>query len=121
LVFYKKLNNTPTLQHWITQVLLKKSQKHLLRWHRMTTLSSQDRIFYFLIEQVKDIGERIGYEWLIRNKLSMTQIGELTHTSRQTASTQLNRLKKEGVIHFRGSKYLIIRDLEKLKAIANYS
>jgi len=121
LVFYKKLNQIPTLQQWVTQVLLKKSQNYLLRWHRMANLSSQERIFYFLIEQVQEIGERIGYEWLIRNKLSMSQIGELTQTSRQTASTQLNRLKKEGIIHFRGRKYLIIRDLDRLKEIANYS
>ncbi len=77
----------------------------------MIDLSSQERVLYFLIEHLQEIGERIGYEWLIRSRLSMTQIGELTHTSRQTASTQLNRLKKEGVIHFRGSKYLIIRYL----------
>ena len=120
LAFHKILNRNIMLQQLVTQTLLKHSRQNLLRWHRMVQLSSQQRILYFLIELLKESGQRIGYEWLIRAPLSMLHIGQLTHTSRQTASTQLNWLKKEGIIHFKGKKYLIIRDLEKLKKIAEY-
>lgn len=120
LAFHKILNRNIFLQQSVTQTLLKHSRQNLLRWHRMVQLSSQQRIFYFLIEIMMESGQRMGYEWLIRAPLSMLQIGQLTHTSRQSASTQLNWLKKEGIIHFKGKKYLIIRDLEKLKRIAEY-
>lgn len=120
LAFHKILNRNILLQQSVMKSLLKQSRQNLLRWHRMVQLSSQQRIYYFLIELIMESGQRMGYEWLIRAPLSMLQIGQLTHTSRQTASTQLNWLKKEGIIHFKGKKYLIIRDLEKLKKIANY-
>lgn len=114
LNFRKLLNESYTFQQKIFQLLLKIANQKQTSLSRMVQMSSRQRIFHFLLDYVEDAGQRIGYEWVIRVPFSMAQIGQLAYTSRQTVSTLMNDLKREGLIKF-NRRYLIIRDLEMLK------
>lgn len=76
---------------------------------------SRSRIVEYLVEMVNKRGQRVGYEWVIRNFLTHQEIANLTATSRQTVTTVLNELRTEDILTF-NRKRLLIRDLDKLKA-----
>ncbi len=76
---------------------------------------SRSRIVEYLVEMVDKRGQRVGYEWVIRNFLTHQEIANLTATSRQTVTTVLNELRTEEILTF-NRKRLLVRDLDKLKA-----
>ncbi|MEO6037592.1 MAG: Crp/Fnr family transcriptional regulator [Saprospiraceae bacterium] len=76
---------------------------------------SRSRIVEFLYQLVFTKGQRVGYEWVVRNFITHQEIANLTATSRQTVTTTLNDLRFKKLITFNRSR-LLIRDLEKLKA-----
>lgn len=75
---------------------------------------SRSRIIEYLLEMVNKRGQRIGYEWVVRNFITHQEIANLTATSRQTVTTVLNELRKSELLTF-NRKRLLIRDLDKLK------
>ena len=75
---------------------------------------SRSRIVEYLVELVRKNGQRIGYEWVVRNFITHQEIANLTATSRQTVTTVLNELRTEEIITF-NRKRLLVRDLDKLK------
>jgi len=76
---------------------------------------SRSRIVEFLVHQVKNKGQRVGYEWVVRQFITHQEIANLTATSRQTVTTTLNDLRFKKLITFNRSR-LLVRDLEKLQA-----
>jgi len=76
---------------------------------------SRSRIVEYLVETVDKRGERVGYEWVVRNFLTHQEIANLTATSRQTVTTVLNELRSADIITF-NRKRLLVRDLDNLKA-----
>ena len=89
----------------------------LERRNRMLSLkSSNDRVLQFLYGWVKDYGERVGWETLVRQVLHHSQIALMTNTSRQTVTTTFNDLRRAGIIHYT-RRYLIIREMEKLEEL----
>ena len=76
---------------------------------------SRTRIIEFIILSLEKSGQRMGYEWILRNFITHQDIANLTATSRQTVTMVLNELKNENIIHF-DRKRLLIRDLDRLKA-----
>lgn len=74
---------------------------------------SRSRIVEYLTELVRKRGQRIGYEWVVRNFITHQEIANLTATSRQTVTTVLNELRKDEIITF-NRKRLLVRDLDKL-------
>ena len=68
----------------------------------------------FIINELDKNGQRVGYEWVLRNFITHQEIANLTATSRQTVTTLLNDLRNENIIAF-NRKRLLIRDLDKLK------
>lgn len=76
---------------------------------------SRSRIVEYLVEMIDKRGQRVGYEWVIRNFLTHQEIANLTATSRQTVTTVLNELRTEEILTF-NRKRLLVRDLDKLKA-----
>ena len=76
---------------------------------------SRSRIVEYLVEMVDKRGQRVGYEWVIRNFLTHQEIANLTATSRQTVTTVLNELRSEEILTF-NRKRLLVRDLDKLKS-----
>lgn len=76
---------------------------------------SRSRIVEYLSELVRKRGQRVGYEWVVRNFITHQEIANLTATSRQTVTTVLNELRNDEILTF-NRKRLLVRDLEKLKA-----
>lgn len=118
--FQQFLRKNHELQQMVLEAVLKDSQRTQLLLIQKMKLSSRQLVIHFLIDYVKEAGKRVGYEWFISHPFSMTQIGQLTHTSRQTSSTLMNELKKAGIIHF-NRKYLIVRDLVELEQLIKVS
>jgi CRP/FNR family transcriptional regulator, cyclic AMP receptor protein len=75
---------------------------------------SRSRIVEYLIELTEKKGQRVGYEWVVRNFITHQEIANYTATSRQTVTTVLNELRDSDYITF-NRKRLLVRDLEKLK------
>lgn len=75
---------------------------------------SRSRIIEYLAELVRKRGQRVGYEWVVRNFITHQEIANLTATSRQTVTTVLNELRNSEIITF-NRKRLLVRDLDKLK------
>jgi CRP-like cAMP-binding protein len=75
---------------------------------------SRSRIVEFLVTLVKNKGQRVGYEWVVRQFLTHQEIANLTATSRQTVTTTLNDLRYKKLLTFNRSR-LLVRDLEKLE------
>ena len=76
---------------------------------------SRSRIVEYLVELVQKRGQRVGYEWVVRQFITHQEIANLTATSRQTVTTVLNELRNNEILTF-NRKRLLIRDLDKLKA-----
>ena len=74
---------------------------------------SRSRIIEYLTDLVKKRGQRVGYEWVVRNFITHQEIANLTATSRQTVTTVLNELRGLEIITF-NRKRLLVRDLDKL-------
>lgn len=77
---------------------------------------SKSRILEYIIKNVEQKGQRIGYEWVLRNYLTHQDIASLTSTSRQSVTMILNDLRNENIIQF-DRKRLLIRDLDRLKSL----
>jgi CRP/FNR family transcriptional regulator, cyclic AMP receptor protein len=77
---------------------------------------SKSRILEYIIKNVEKKGQRIGYEWVLRNYLTHQDIASLTSTSRQSVTMILNDLRNENIIQF-DRKRLLIRDLDRLKSL----
>ena len=75
---------------------------------------SRSRIIEYLIELNKKRGQRVGYEWVVRNFITHQEIANITATSRQTVTTVLNELKTKNLLTF-NRKRLLIRELDKLQ------
>lgn len=76
---------------------------------------SRSRIVEFLLHLTQTKGQRVGYEWVVRNFITHQEIANLTATSRQTVTTTLNDLRFKKLITFNRSR-LLIRDMDKLTA-----
>ena len=74
---------------------------------------ARSRIVAFLHKTAGCEGRKFGHETLVKHHLTQQDIASLTGTSRQTVTSVLNELKKNNLIHFNRTSFLI-RDLEKL-------
>lgn len=75
---------------------------------------SRSRIIEYIADLLNKKGERVGYEWVLRNFLTHSEIANITATSRQTVTTVLNDLKTKEILTF-NRKRLLVRDLDALK------
>lgn len=75
---------------------------------------SRSRIVEYLEELVNKKGQRVGYEWVVRNFYTHQEIANITATSRQTVTTVLNELRAADILTF-NRKRLLVRDLDALK------
>ncbi len=76
---------------------------------------SRTRIIEFLVALTRSKGQRVGYEWVVRQFITHQEIANLTATSRQTVTTTLNDLRAQKLISFNRSR-LLVRDLDALKS-----
>jgi CRP-like cAMP-binding protein len=93
------------------------SQRQLEMERRLESLvfrDSRSRIIEFLVQLTQEKGQRVGYEWVVRNFITHQEIANLTATSRQTVTTTLNDLRALKLLTFNRSR-LLVRDLDKLQ------
>lgn len=108
------LNKHGNLSLKITKLIGLRLKKIERRLESLVFKDARTRIIDFLKDQAEEVGEKIGYETLIRSKLTHQDIANLTATTRQTVNAVLNELRKDNLINF-NRKQILIRDIEKLK------
>ena len=98
---------------FILKLIGNRALKMEKRLESLVFKDSRSRIIEFLIDLNKERGQRVGYEWVVRNFITHQEIADLTATSRQTVTTVLNELKSKNLLTF-NRKRLLIRELDLL-------
>lgn len=111
----KQMKNHSSLSILIMKMMGSRVHEMEQRLESLVFKDSRTRIIEFIILSLEKSGQRMGYEWILRNFITHQDIANLTATSRQTVTMVLNELKNENIIHF-DRKRLLIRDLDRLKA-----
>jgi CRP/FNR family cyclic AMP-dependent transcriptional regulator len=75
---------------------------------------ARTRIIDFIKNNVRQFGQQVGLEMLLKHTFTQQDIADFTGTSRQTVTTVLNELRKNNKIQFR-RKTMLIRDLASLQ------
>ncbi len=113
-VFNNTVQERQHLQADLTDAYMNAMNRTQERLRRMMLLSSEARVVDFLVHYVQLKGRKVGYEWVLQPVFTHQELGLMSGASRQTTTTVLNQLRREGLIHF-NRKYLIVRDMEALK------
>jgi len=116
--FLRKLSAIPELQRYVLRKLLLDKANAEERFQRVLDIPSTGRVYTFLYHHALRFGERVGYEYVIREPLTHQEIGVHIGCSRQTVTTSMNIIRREGIIHF-NRRYWIIRDPGGLKKIVD--
>ena len=74
---------------------------------------ARTRVVEFIKEMAEERGQKVGFETMVKYKLTHQDIANLTGTSRQTVTTILNELRDKNLINFDRRK-ILIRDMDKL-------
>jgi len=111
----KQMKNHSGLSILIMKMMGSRVHEMEQRLESLVFKDSRSRIIEFIILSLEKSGQRMGYEWILRNFITHQDIANITATSRQTVTMVLNELKNENIIHF-DRKRLLIRDLDRLKA-----
>jgi len=115
IAFLSLMRQHQFLNQMILQSVVCRLDQKTNHCHQTVLFNSNQRIVQFLLDYIAKAGERVGYEWVVRDFLTQAQIALLSNTGRQTVSTLLNDLRREKIIHFT-RKYMVVRDLDLLKA-----
>ncbi len=110
--FEEIARNSPGLNIGLVKFVGFRLRKFRHRLEMLTFKDARQRVMELIKELSEQYGRRVGNELLIRNFLTHEEMGELTGLKRQTVSTILNELKKEGVVDF-NRKHIILPDPEK--------
>lgn len=86
------------------------------RLRRLTLFSAEERVIHFLVSHVLSAGRQVGYEWVLPAMMTHQDMSSIVGTGRQTVTTVLNKLRRQGIVHF-NRRYLIIRNLDALQAL----
>lgn len=111
----KQMKNHSGLSILIMKMMGARVHEMEQRLESLVFKDSRTRIIEFIILSLEKSGQRMGYEWVLRNFITHQDIANITATSRQTVTMVLNELKNENIIHF-DRKRLLIRDLDRLRA-----
>lgn len=117
--FLSKLSRNSALQQYVFSQLLTEKTETERRIHRILDIKSSERVFDFIYHHTLKFGQRIGYEYVIREPLTHQEIAAYIGTARQTVTTSMNILRSKGILHF-NRNYWIIRDLGSLRKIVSF-
>lgn len=116
--FLSKLSLNSELQQCVFCQLLTEKTETERRIHRILDIKSSERVYDFLYHHTLKFGQRVGYEYVIREPLTHQEIAAYIGTARQTVTTSMNILRSKGILHF-NRNYWIIRDLVGLRKIVS--
>lgn len=101
----------PELSQWVLEQVGRRLQRAERRRYDLLHRTSRRRILLFLGDWVRERGQRVGLELVVRQAYAHGDIAGITGTCRQTVNTVLNDLRREGLVHFT-RRYLIVREPE---------
>ena len=101
------------LNLFIMKLMGKRAINMEKRLESLVFKDSRSRIIEFLADLVKQKGQRVGYEMIVRKFITHQEIANITATSRQTVTTVLNELRNKNILTF-NRKRLLIRNMEEL-------
>ncbi len=116
--FKKLMSENATIGFLFMKIMSNRVMEMEDRLESLVFKDSKTRIIEFLLLSIHKSGQRVGYEYVLRNFITHQDIANLTSTSRQTVTMVLNDLRNENIIQF-DRKRLLVRDLEKLKSLIN--
>ncbi len=105
--------HNPQFNLQITKLIGLRFKKIQNRLEAMCFKSAPERIRQFIKDMMEEHGRDVGYEKEVKLNLTHQNIADLTATSRQTVTTLLNDLEKEGLILY-DRKRILVREPEKL-------
>lgn len=77
---------------------------------------ANQRLSHFLVAAARRHNQREGGAWSVPLDLTVTEMALLLGATRQTISTALNQLQKQGIVSRQGRKQLLINDMARLEA-----
>jgi len=107
------LQNEPALCWKVINNIGQKLKYAERRLESLIFKDARERIIDFLKDNARVIGQKVGYETLIKHSLTQQDIANFTGTSRQTVTSVLNDLKKSNQIYFK-RRSILIRDMASL-------
>lgn len=108
------LNSIPMLNLKITHLIGLRLQRMERRFESLIFKDARDRIVDFIRTTTLEKGRQVGYEWVLKHKLTHQDIANLTATSRQTVTIVLNELREKGIIKF-DRRSILIHEMDQLK------
>jgi CRP/FNR family transcriptional regulator, cyclic AMP receptor protein len=114
--FNTLVNKNSSLSVLMMQIMGARVSEMEDRLESLVFKDSKTRILDFLIKSIEKKGQRIGYEWVLRNFITHQDIASLTSTSRQSVTMILNELRHDNIIQF-DRKRLLVRDFDRLKSL----
>ncbi len=112
--FREALENKPGLHQEFISHLMQSLSRTRERLLRLALLPAEQRVIHFLITHTERAGRRVGFEHVIKPLPTHQEIGYIAGTGRQTVTTVLNELRRQGIVHF-NRQYLLVRNLDALK------
>ncbi len=114
--FRQMLMDEPELANKFTRMIL---ERNLELENHLSEIVFRDvdlRAIRNLVELAKNHGVRTSQGILIDFKITQYELGNIIGATRETTSTVLNNLKREGMIDF-NSRKILITDIEQMLAI----
>ncbi len=107
------LAEVPALNFSITKLIGFRFKKIQRRMSDMWFKSAPVRIREFIKDMAVEYGKDVGYEKVLRMKLTHQDIASMTATARQTVTSTLNQLEQDNIITYDRSR-ILIRDMDRL-------
>ncbi len=111
--FENLLLQNPSLALSYTKFVGLKMKRIKNSYANLMSKDAKTRLLNFLKDWAEKEGRKDGNRIIIENFLTQNDIAQIICTSRQTATSLLNELEENGVMHY-GRKEIIIEDITKL-------
>lgn len=112
--FVDFVKNDKFLSFALSKRILRRIEELLERMEYLVFGNAYEKIASILVILCMRFGEAKNESILIKIPFAHKDIASLVGLTRETASIELEKLKKKGIIDYKGKK-IIIKDIEKLK------
>jgi len=112
--FWKKIKSDPEFQYQILDTMTQRIMDLEKRWIWVNSMPIEKRVIAFIVEMGLKRGVRVGFDTMVENPFTHSEIGKFIGSSRQTVTTTFNQLQAENLIYYSRRK-ILIRDLKRLQ------
>jgi len=113
--FMEFIRANPEIFFEVTKAMANRLNIAIERLEFLTFGHSLGKIASILLSLTKRFSERDGKDTVITVPLTHKDLGSMAGISRETTSTEMEKLRKKGIIDFKSHK-ILIKDMRKLKA-----